>query len=333
MEINENSLIDLPAEIRSDIASISENDGVLSAKRCKRVCEQLSIEIEALMVGLLPIAASYSKSPISSFKVGAVAKGADQYADGFANLYLGANFEFEKQALCHSVHAEQSAVSNAWSHDEPTVNAIATSAAPCGHCRQFLYEVAGKRPFPILLPLANVADVFSAQLVQIQAPDSCTKQNKAASPKNFNSIDLAELLPAAFGPLDLGCERLLMEQSFGSNHLNLGNDNQDELILRALKAADLCYAPYTLNFVGCAVELTSGEIFTGRYAENVAHNPSLSAFSAALCSMMMNNIENVPADIKRVVMVERPTKSCQKNITEVLLSAYNKEVKLEYYKV
>ena len=36
-------------------------------------------------------------------------------------------------------------------HDEPGIEAIAVSAPPCGHCRQFLYEFSDGRDIQILL--------------------------------------------------------------------------------------------------------------------------------------------------------------------------------------
>jgi cytidine deaminase len=326
-----NLLSDFPDEVRPDISSIRENNGVLSAQKCQHICELLSIEIESLMVALLPIAASYSKAPISSFLVGAVARGLNTDCEGYSNLYLGANYEFENQALCHSLHAEQAAISNAWLNDEPSVTSIATSAAPCGHCRQFLYEVSGNKPFPILMPKSFLLSPEAIGISKCQDQDHKDKKSKNNFEKNCHSINLATLLPAAFGPMDLGCERLLMEPGFGSNKLHLVNESDDELINSALKAANLCYAPYTENFVGCALQMNHGEIFIGRYAENAAHNPSLSAFTAALSHMIMGNANNTPENIARVVMVEQASKSCQKDATSILLAALNDRIKLEYH--
>ncbi len=331
-----NILSDFPDEVRPDISSIRENNGVLSAQKCKHICELLSIEIECLMVALLPIAASYSKAPISSFQVGAVARGLNTSSEGYSNLYLGANYEFENQALCHSLHAEQAAISNAWLHDEPSVTSLATSAAPCGHCRQFLYEVSGNKPFSILMPKSfllspEAIDISKSQSQNNKDRNHKNKKSKVDFEKNCHSINLATLLPAAFGPMDLGCDRLLMEPGFGSNNLHLVDQSDDELVNKALKAANFCYAPYTENFVGCALQMNDGEIFTGRYAENVAHNPSLSAFTSALSHMTMSNVNNTSENIARVVMVEQAKKSCQRHATSILLAALNQDIRLEYH--
>lgn len=287
-----------PAAVRLNIATIIDNGGILTADECEQICNQLSISLESLMVSLLPIAASYSKSALSSYKVGAVALGLETNKKGYSNLYLGANLEF--QTLYFSVHAEQSAVSNAWLDGQRGIKAIAVTAAPCGHCRQFLKEIAGDRPLKIILPATEPSD-------------------------------LSQLLPAAFGPLDLGCEFLMMQETVSLNQLELVSSTNSTVVNLALEAARLSYAPYSLNYAGCALEVTTGEIFSGRYAENAAHNPSLSPFSSALSKTILN----IPAfeykNIKRLILVECPTKVSQKEVTENLLASCNADIKLEYH--
>ena len=312
-----NNLIEkFPAEIRLDISSIIDNGGVLTAQRCGRICRLLSISIESLMVSLLPLAASYSKSELSSYKVGAVALGIDTDDKGISSLYLGANLEF--QSFYFSVHAEQSAISNAWSAGEKGIKAIAVSAAPCGHCRQFLKEIAGDNPLQIILPATAASEIF---------------HTGGEGDNSFAYADLSKILPAAFGPLDLGCEHLLMEDVTDLNQLELVTSNDSKIVSMALNAANLSYAPYSLNYAGCALEITTGEIFSGRYAENAAHNPSLSPFSSVLSKTILSMPEFDYTNIKRLVLVECPTRVSQKSVTEKLLATCNKDVELEYYPV
>ena len=56
-------------------------------------------------------------------------------------LYVGVNLEFPCLPLHNSVHAEQFLVVNALQHGELELVKLAVSAAPCGHCRQFLSEL------------------------------------------------------------------------------------------------------------------------------------------------------------------------------------------------
>jgi len=313
-------LINFPEDVRDDIAAIVEKGGVLTADSCHRLSRRMKMSSESLMIELLPVAASYSIAPISCYHVGAVVRGAEN-SDGYANLYVGANFEFEGQALGHTLHAEQAAISNAWLHGETSVTALAISAPPCGHCRQFLYEVAGNKGLDVLLPKGSYSGL----------------DNKHSDPElSFDTIDLLQLLPAAFGPLDLGCEKLLMDIAEPSTKLSLDycdlkNEQQDKLVDLALAAANSSYAPYSDNFAGCALQLTNGEIVLGRYAENAAYNPSLPPFVAALSQAVLHNNISEPLDIKRAVLVESATNCTQKNVSELLLKTYSKNLALEYF--
>jgi cytidine deaminase len=305
-----NLLNEFPPNIRDSLSSIFDRCGVLEAHYCRQICQTLGLTIDQLMVLLLPIAASYAITPISNFKVGAVARGRRQDKNGFSNLYLGANLEFSNLALGNSLHAEQAAVSNAWLHDDGVIS-LATSAAPCGHCRQFLFEISGGDPFAILVPSSN--------------------SGSDGNPISAELIELNELLPAAFGPRDLGSKLTLMmlEQDTHKTNLQLASD--DEVVKQALNAAQKSYAPYSQNFSACALVTMSGEIFTGRYAENVAFNPSLIAFTAALSQFRMVNTRFSVEQITRVILVEHCKNSSQKNVTEMLLKSLEPKLALEYY--
>ena len=120
-----------------------------------------------LLLDLLPLARSYAIPPISNFYVGAVVEGKS------GALYLGANLELMDSALGATIHAEQSALNNALLGGEQKLVRLAVTAAPCGHCRQFLNELAGAHKLEI-----HVVD---------QQPTT-----------------LADLLPQSFGPAALG---------------------------------------------------------------------------------------------------------------------------------
>lgn len=94
-------------------------------------------------------------------------------------IYLGVNLEFTGMPLNASVHGEQFANANARGHGETGIVAIALSAPPCGHCRQFLNELAERE---------------SLQFIIEDSPPQT----------------LSNLLPQAFGPNNLGLEGGLM---------------------------------------------------------------------------------------------------------------------------
>ena len=236
---------------------------------------------DALMVDLLPLARTCSRPPISDYYVGAVARGAS------GHLYLGANIEIPGHSLGFSVHGEQFALSNAYMHGESGIAAIAVTAAPCGHCRQFITEMA---------PSGDVQILIAGQ-----------------APTRLNV-----LLPMAFGPKDLGFK----EGALPVRETNLARPagTSDEVILAAFDAARRSYAPYSKSHSGVAIAVQSGRIFRGSYIENVAFNPSLSPLQTALAALLVAG-ESF-SSIRRVALVETSgTAISQKSVTEAALGA------------
>lgn len=211
-------------------------------------------------VPLLAQVAKFAKPPVSNFKVGAVAVGRSR------KMYAGANIEFAGEALSFTVHAEQAAVVNAWMGGETAIDIVATSAAPCGYCRQFLNELVTARELKIVI--------------------------------NREELTLAELLPHSFGPRDLGVDGGLLTPI--DNALTI--DENDDVARAALAAANMSYAPYSKAFAGVALRTHAGEIVAGPYAENAAFNPSLSPLEAALSQL--NLAGGDWSDIAEAVLVQ-----------------------------
>lgn len=243
--------------------------GVILAENAQIIATSLQQPVEELMLKLLPLASLYARPPISRFKVGAVSRGES------GNLYLGANMEFVGQALSMSVHAEQSAVNNAWLNGEIGLSSIAINYLPCGYCRQFLNELVTAARLKILL-------------------------------ENNSIRRINDLLPEPFSPSDLGVKGGLMQSK--NHHLQLHQSSNDVVILAALSAANKSYAPYSKGYSGIALLTTYGTIYTGRYAENVAFNPSMSPIQSALSQLNLGG--NLYRDIQRVVLVERLASKC-----------------------
>lgn len=216
-----------------------------------------------LMVELLPVAQLYARPPISGYRVGAVVRGAS------GSLYFGANLEVPGEMLGFSVHGEQSAVANAYLHEESGLTALAVTAAPCGHCRQFLNELANAGELEVIL--------------------------KGSAPAR-----LGLLLPASFGPDKLGVH----ERMFENRPVDLEpiKPNADELASAAVHAASRSYAPYTKAYSGVAIRSTKGAVYQGSYLENVAYNPSLSPLQSALVGLIMAGDQF--ADITDAVLAE-----------------------------
>ncbi len=245
--------------------------------------------IAALMLALLPLARMYSHPPISKYRVGVVARGAS------GSLYLGFNLEFPGQALGFAVHGEQAALSSAYMHGEAGVAALALTAAPCGHCRQFMNEFSPDGEIEILVD--------------------------GAAPRK-----LATLLPLAFGPKDLGRKQGALPITPAK--LRVAAPPADALFEAALDAARTAYAPYSEANSGVAISTRSGRIYKGSYIENVAFNPSLSPLQTALVQLIVAGEDY--AAIARVVLAEigHPRIS-QTSVTAAVLSAVAPSVRLE----
>lgn len=253
---------DLPASLQDALAPLLDQDfnarftpaQIVELKRASQLDDR------ALRLALLPLAAACSVAPISRFYVGAIASGLS------GAWYLGANMEFAGQGLFHSIHAEQSAISNAWLGGETGISEITVNYTPCGHCRQFMNELSTAKSMAVTLP--------------------------------DDHSPLHAFLPHSFGPGDLQISDALMSPQAHPLHL----ESRDPLELAALAAARSSYAPYSQGYAGVAVECENGRIYEGRYAENAAFNPSLPPMQMACTHAVLAGASL--ADIRRVVLVE-----------------------------
>jgi cytidine deaminase len=264
------AIAEFPTGVQERLRGYSERDdfcGVVSATDAEYIADQTGWAMHQVMLGLLRFARSYAKPPISRYYVGAISQGAS------GNLYYGANMEFVGEALSFCVHAEQAATVNAWMHNETGIRALAITAAPCGYCRQFLYELETFSTLEILLP-------------------------------NRQPTTLLNLLPDAFGPSDLGARGGLMK----SVDHQLVLPSSDPLVLSALAAANMSYAPYSKGYAGVALATTNGQVYSGPYAENAAFNPSMSPMEAALAHL--NMCGRTYDEISRAVLVEVQGSPC-----------------------
>jgi len=300
----EQFLDNFPSSVHKYLQGIPQTNGMLAPEHCRAAMESLNISVEALMLRLLPLARLYSRTPISGFQVGAVAKA--QLLNHAANsaLFLGANIEFPAQPLTQTIHAEQSAVVKAWLQGAGKIETIAVTAAPCGHCRQFLYEFDGSDNLKVILHNQSIGKTSRHRLV--------------------------DFLPEAFGPRELGQATGFMADPNKQTSLTVPPSSNDTIVQKALAAADQSYAPYSRNHAGCAVQTDNGIVYSGPYVENAAFNPSLSPLHTAIILMTMDTLGS-DVDITRTVLVEKPTSISQRSICELLLQAVAPGVNLEYY--
>jgi len=293
-----------PKQTRDILRTVPMQAGKLNAQQCTELIKNLGIDLEELMVRLLPLAKIYAVATVSRFRVGAVAMaGAEGNADQI-ELYLGANMEFMHQALNQTIHAEQSATMHAWHRGAQLLHAIAVSESPCGYCRQFLNEFEENDEMVVITP---VGENFT-----------------------FRKTPLSDLLPEAFGLFDLNNQSGLMPITSPDRRLRLKVAAKDRTVSEALLAAERSYSPYTKNFAGCAIQSVTGEIYSGRYVESAAFNPCLTPLQSAILCMNMDTVEE-DRSIDRVVLVEKPTAVTQRKSVELLLGSWAPGINLEYF--
>ncbi|WP_462172108.1 cytidine deaminase [Pseudoalteromonas xiamenensis] len=271
---------------------IKASRGKLLNSEVKQLCKSLGMDVEALMLALLPVAAKFAKPPISNFYVGAIAL--DRNLEEFGDLYFGANLEFAHEALSLVVHAEQSAINNAWSNGAAKVDLIAITDAPCGYCRQFMNELHNADELNVTLP--------------------------------HKKTTLRHLLPEDFGPNDLGNSQSV----FNSEPVRL--QAIEHVSDSLLKAASRSYAPYSGNYSAVEIETEHGN-FVGSYIENAAYSPSLSPLQSALSQMELAGLSIDECRIHKITLLEIEGKENQLDVAKAVLNSLLYKVELNHVKV
>lgn len=234
---------------------------MLSAEQVAGLRNATGMDEDALAFALLPLAAACARTELSHFNVGAIARGIS------GHWYFGANMEFLGATMQQTVHAEQSAISLAWSRGEKALASVTVNYTPCGHCRQFMNELNSGLTLRINLPG--------------RAPHT-----------------LGDYLPDAFGPKDLDIKTLLLDEQNHGFALH-----GDALAEAAITAANKSHSPYTHSPSGVAIECRDGQIFCGSYAENAAFNPTLPPLQGALNLMSLSGYDY--PDMQRAVLAEK----------------------------
>jgi len=257
------SITQLPTPLADALIPLLHQNfaGHIDAQQLAELTRASKMTEAEVLLALLPIAAALAKPPISEFYVGAIAKGKS------GDIYMGANLELPGEALFHSVHAEQSAISHAWLSGESQIVDIIVNASPCGHCRQFMNELVDGAKIAIHLPAQD-------------------------------SHSLAYYLPYAFGPTDLNVTSPLLAK----HEMEFALDSSDPMIIEGLDHAGLSYAPYTQSYAAVVLETADGATYCGRYAENAAFNPSMLPMQMALSNLTRHNREF--SEISRAVLIE-----------------------------
>lgn len=239
---------------------------------------------DALLLAALPAAQAAAQPPVSHFRVGAAALGRS------GAVHLGCNLELPGAPLSAALHAEQCAVAVARAAGERGLTALATTAMPCGHCRQFLAELPGAMEL------------------------RCLCSDGAESPF---AATLAQLLPRAFGPAQLlgpAAAPLLLqarhnglqlgERGVAAAHAARTTPELHAAIYAALAAANGAHAPYSGCPAGLALLFADGAVVAGGSAESAAFNPTLTPLHAAWAAAVAAG--RAPGGAVAAVLVESP---------------------------
>ena len=246
---------------------------------------------EAFLRALTGPAAAHARPPVSDYHVGAAALGES------GQVYLGVNLEFPEMPLNQSVHAEQFAIVNSLLHNEPALKALAVTAAPCGHCRQFMCELTGSEALRLLVGAEE-------------------------------DHSLHELLPHNFGPEELqGPDPQLVFQPIRNGLewtaaaarvvADLGPADR-ALAEAALAHAERAYAPYSQCPAGVALRARGGLVAAGGSIESAAFNPSMLPLQSALVDAVVKGVGEWGV-LERMVVVERHDAGAKYHATAELL--------------
>jgi len=299
---------------------------VIEADEVQRFCKEAGLSERQYLATLVKPTQLLARVPISKFCVGAVGLGAS------GRIFKGVNLEFEGLPLNQTVHAEQFLVANAAQHGELQLRFIAVSAAPCGHCRQFLQEVWGVPEINILIADEHAETQSLLYFLPHRfGPDDLEESTPLVFEPHFNGL----AVPSMNSPeLNLKLNLCNGDGGVKEDALNLCNGDGDvkedtlnlcngdgdvkeesihnfsssegfyQLRVAALKAANSSHAPYSKCPSGVALMTTKGKICTGFYIESAAFNPSLSPLQAAIVAFLCQEGGNYE-DIVHVALVEK----------------------------
>jgi cytidine deaminase len=240
------------------------SEALIEAEELSALAEETGLSEHEAILACLRWARRWARPVVSRFEVGAAARG------GSGRLYLGANIEFDGLPLSQTVHAEQAAIAQAWAHGESELRELATSAAPCGLCRQFMLELPDPKPTLLLA--------------------------------EHGTTSLAELLPVSFGPEQLDHEPQLLVAGPHAIALVDADAALDPLVTAALDGAIRSSAPYTGSLAAVALATGDERRAVGSLAESVAFNPTLAPMQAAM--IVLHHGGGRLEDIREAVLVE-----------------------------
>ncbi|MEO2268441.1 cytidine deaminase [Pseudoalteromonas sp. YIC-656] len=262
------------------LEAIERQRGIITSAQFTQLANELNTDAATTASWLLDQFKRWAVAPISDFHVAALVHANNHHGEDF--YALGVNVEIAHFGLESAVHAEQTALHNAWLNGAVELKHIYINAAPCGYCRQFMNEFVSGATLPV-----SIASTHTT---------------------------LSELLPHAFGPIDLGVTESIFANVMMADVVAAGGESKASLRLHQQAS----YAPYSGG--QAAVEITySGVSFFGRYIENAAFNPSFNPFLAALSQIALCG-QGIDFDkIEAVALLESDSLKSHKDVIRTMV--------------
>ena len=281
---------------------------VIEASDAKLMAQSSGLTLTQLLPNLVKSAQPLARVPISNFHVAAIGVGIS------GRIFVGVNVEFPGLPFHHTIHAEQFLLTNLSQNKETQLQWLAVSAAPCGHCRQFLQEIRGASGIPLLI-------------------------TSESSKSKSEFTPLSEFLSHPFGPYDLLPIHVPLLLEPRNNHLSFldhleiesisnvepngyNQSSISKLKVAALEAANNSHAPYSDSPSGVALMDSHGNVYKGSYMESAAYNPSLGPVQTAIIAFIAGDGAAEYEELVEAVLVERKDAVIkQENTARLLLSS------------
>ncbi|KAL6523617.1 hypothetical protein OROGR_017220 [Orobanche gracilis] len=304
---------------------------VIEASVAESIAQSMNLaSVIYFLPHLVPSAQSLARPAISNYHVGAVGLGSD------GRVFIGVNLEFPGLPLHHSVHAEQFLLTNLAIHRCPRLLFLSVSAAPCGHCRQFLQELRHSSSLQILVADEQNRVHQSLDSIEITDPDFKPLSKFMSNP--FGPHDLLDqetplLLEQHDNGLDLNHaartdDSCLHPSNENENCSNLINGicesykkNETPLREAALEAANDAHATYSGCPSGVALMDSEGNVYKGSYVESAAYNPSLGPVQAALVAFVACGGGGYDRIVAAALVEKEGSKVRQEDTARMLLKA------------
>ncbi len=219
---------------------------------------------------------------------------------------MGCNVEFANLPLSASIHAEQFLLTSMRHRGEDALHNIVVSAAPCGHCRQFITELGCSHDIKITYGHPPASYSLDELLLHRFGPEDLLGNNPPPLmlQAQNNPVTLAPLARQVRMIMNVGgwmlhvCTHLSRMVPIHVIHKLYNNtqwmETQPPALVRAAEACLACainaYSPYTHSPSAVALVTAAGDVYCGGYVESAAYNPSLPPLQAALVEAVIGGL-------------------------------------------